>query len=232
MGLAPTGKRRLVTAHPQSRPLPTATRSAGRGSKQSRGQGRRFGAPLVKSARACVGYPNGSPTSRSVDWSARAAGGGGAVGTAARPDIDHAAFATTHRGIAAGPGRWKLWTRRPATVDPQSRSRTRHRAQHGCGRFRAARDRRVYRAPTRLRLFCRDAAHRACGFKVGHPKRSGGARHLAPCKITAFGCTRLAQVAGSFRDGLCRGRQSPDRKLETARTAGPVSAHTAKLGLR
>ena len=101
--------------------------------------GRRYGAALVKSRRACVGYPNGSSTPRRLGWSARAAGGGGAVGTAARPGINHAALAATRIGIAAGPGRRTLRRRCPATVDPQSCSRTRHRAQHGCGRFRAAR---------------------------------------------------------------------------------------------
>ena len=101
--------------------------------------GRRYGAALVKSRRACVGYPNGSSTPRRLGWSARAAGGGGAVGTAARPGINHAALAATRIGIAAGPGRRKLRRRRPATVDPQSCSRTRHRTQHGGGRFRAAR---------------------------------------------------------------------------------------------
>ena len=98
-------------------------------------------------------------------------------------------------------------------------------SQHGCGRFRATRGRRLYRAPTRLRLFCRDPAHGACRFNVGHRRRSGGARHLAPCEITPFGYARLAQVAASLRDGLCRGRRSPDRKLETARIARP-SART------
>ena len=154
------------------------------------------------------------------------------MGTAARPGIDHAPLAASRSGIAAGPGRRKFRTWRPATVDPQSRSRTRHRAQHGCGRFRAARGRRVYRAPTRLRLFCGDAAHRACRFNVGHRKRSGGTLHLAPCEIPPFGYARLAQVAASLRDGLSGGRRSPDRKLETARIARPVSAQTAQLGLR